>query len=176
MSAIKHLRVVCRHRHEVFKNCFRAGLYWQGLTHDLSKFSPCEFLVGAKYFQGSRSPNDAEREARGYSSAWMHHKGTNKHHIEFWTDYHPVTKHITPVKMPRKYVAEMFCDRIAACKIYQGKRYTDQSPIDYFELGRSRREIHQETSDQLEQLLTFLAQNGEKATFAYIKQWIKQQD
>ena len=66
----------------VMKNCFRCGLYWQGLTHDLSKLAPVEFWAGAKYWQGTCSPNNAQRQAEGYSAAWLHHKGRNKHHLE----------------------------------------------------------------------------------------------
>ena len=73
-----HLKTVNHHRALVRKYCFRLGLYWQGLTHDLSKYSPREFWVGVRYFQGDHSPNDAERKAQGYSSSWMHHKGRNR--------------------------------------------------------------------------------------------------
>ena len=81
-----HLKTVHRHRALVRKYCFRLGLYWQGLTHDLSKYSPTEFWAGVKYFQGDHSPNDAQRKAYGYSASWMHHKGRNRHHFEYWTD------------------------------------------------------------------------------------------
>ena len=70
-----HLKTVSRHRYLVMKGCFRVGLYRQGLLHDLSKFSPTEFMVGARYWQGTRSPNNAEREEKGYSASWLHHKG-----------------------------------------------------------------------------------------------------
>ena len=82
-----HLKTVHHHRALVRKYCFRLGLYWQGLTHDLSKYSPVEFWAGVKYFQGTRSPNDAQRREQGYSASWMHHKGRNRHHFEYWTDY-----------------------------------------------------------------------------------------
>ena len=49
-KAMKHLATVNKHRRQVRKNCFRMGLYWQGLTHDLSKYSWAEFRIGAKYF------------------------------------------------------------------------------------------------------------------------------
>ena len=82
-GAWKHFRTITYHKYLVMKGCFAVGLYRQGLTHDLSKYSPAEFLVGAKYFQGNRSPNNAEREEKGYSSAWLHHKGRNRHHYEY---------------------------------------------------------------------------------------------
>lgn len=74
-----------------------------------------------KYFQGTRSPNEAERELNGYSLAWMHHKGRNRHHFEYWIDVDPVEKIYKPVKMPLRFLAEMFCDRVAASKIYRGE-------------------------------------------------------
>ena len=122
-----HLKTITHHRHLVMRGCFRMGLIWQGLTHDLSKYSPTEFFAGVRYFQGSRSPNTAEREANGYSLAWMHHKGRNRHHFEYWTDLSPVTRTYEPVDMPVRYLCEMVADRIAACKTYQGAAYTDAS-------------------------------------------------
>ena len=172
-NIIKHIKTVTRHRALVCKHCFKAGIYLQGLTHDLSKFSPEEFWVSCLMYQGTRSPNEAERELKGYSSAWIHHKGVNKHHFEHWTDYNPVTKKVEPVKMPIEYVIEMFCDRVAASKVYMGKNYNDNSPLEYFERAKGRRVIHPETSDLLEKLLIMLAEEGEDYTFAYIRRHMK---
>lgn len=157
----------------VIRHCAKAGILWQGLRHDLSKYTPTEFLTGAKYYLGTRSPNEAEREAYGYSRAWLHHKGRNRHHFEYWFDYNPKERRNMPVKMPLKYVIEMFCDRVAASKIYQGENYTEDHPIEYFERGRTLRVIHHETSDLLERLLRMLSEKGEKDTFAYIRQYLK---
>ena len=169
MKAWSHFKTITRHRHEVIKNCKKAGILWQGLFHDLSKYLPKEFIVGARYYQGTKSPNDMERRVNGYSSAWMHHKGRNKHHFEYWTDYSPETRKYGPVKMPLPYVKEMFCDRVAASKIYQGENYKDSHPYEYFDMGRSNRLIHKETSDILEKLLLMLRDEGEDATFSYIR-------
>lgn len=170
---VKHFVTITRHRNVVIKHCFKAGIFWQGLRHDLSKYTPTEFVPGMKYYTGTRSPNEGERDKYGYSLAWIHHKGRNKHHFEYWTDYNPKSKVVEPVRMPVRYVAEMFCDRVAAGKIYKGDSYTDQSPIEYFMGGKARRVIHPETSDLLEQLLTMLAEKGEKETFAYLKGLVK---
>ena len=62
MKAWQHFKTITTHKIWVMRYCFKIGLYWQGLTHDLSKYSPTEFLVGMKYYQGDRSPNNAERE------------------------------------------------------------------------------------------------------------------
>lgn len=174
MQAFRHFRTITRHRHQVIRHCFKAGIGWQGLFHDLSKYSPSEFWAGAKYYQGTRSPNEVEREKFGYSPAWLHHKGRNRHHFEYWTDYNPVARMVQPVKMPLRYVAEMLCDRIAASKIYQGENYTDAHPLDYFLRGKPRRSIHPETSDLLEGWLTMLRDEGEAATFAHVRKIIKE--
>ncbi|MBO5955699.1 MAG: catalase [Clostridia bacterium] len=164
-----HLSTVVRHRNKVFVHCCKAGIPWRGLMHDLSKFSPTEFVPGVKFFLGTRSPNEAERAEFGFSLAWMHHKGRNRHHFEYWTDYSPSTKVVSPVRMPVRFVKEMFCDRVAASKIYQGKNYTDQHPLEYFMRGKGRRVIHPETSELLENWLVMLSEKGEKETFRHIR-------
>ncbi len=172
-NVYKHLSTVHRHRRLVREHCFKAGLYWQGLTHDLSKYSPEELIVSCRMFQGTRSPNEAERELKGYSTAWMHHKGRNKHHFEYWTDYNTVTRKMEAVKMPLIYVCEMFCDRVAASKVYMGENYSDGAPLEYFYRGEATRMIHPDTSKLLEMLLTMLADEGEDYTFAYIRHILK---
>lgn len=171
MNILGHFRTITRHKLLVTKYCFRAGLYKQGLLHDLSKYSPSEFIPGAVYYQGSRSPNNAEREAKGYSSAWLHHKGRNKHHIEYWTDYeNGPSKKVVPVKMPDVYVGEMLCDRIAASRVYKKDAYTDASPYEYYMNSKERSFIHPETEAMLIKLLTMLKDEGEAAVLKYIKQ------
>ena len=80
LVAWHHFKTITMHRILVMQGCFKMGLYWQGLTHDLSKYSPTEFKTGVQYYQGDKSPNAAEREAKGYSESWLHHKGRNRHH------------------------------------------------------------------------------------------------
>ena len=169
MKAWKHFVTITRHRWLVRQGCFRIGLYWQGLTHDLSKYSPTEFLTGVRYFQGTRSPNAAERDEKGYSEAWMHHKGRNRHHYEYWTDLNKVSKVYEAIPMPRKYLAEMVMDRRAACMVYQGKDYHPSSALEYFDKSRERLLMHPQTKQELGYILTMLAEKGEKETFRYLK-------
>ena len=170
---IGHFRTITKHRHAVIRNCRRAGILWQGLRHDLSKYSPTEFIPGVKYYVGTRSPNELERAEKGYSAAWLHHKGRNRHHFEYWSDYNPVERRVGPVKMPLRYVIEMVCDRMAASRIYLGDKYTDASALEYFVHGKTHRVIHPETSDLCERLLTMLADEGEEKTFAYMRRLLK---
>ena len=170
MNIWGHFKTITYHKYLVMKGCFRLGLFWQGLMHDMSKYSLVEFWVGAKYYQGDRSPNNAEREAIGYSSAWLHHKGRNKHHYEYWLDYSAAEGiGVVPARMPVKYVAEMFVDRVAASKVYNGVSYTDADPIKYYLKGKKYIQIHPETGELLEYLLRMLEKKGEKETFSYIK-------
>lgn len=169
VQAWKHFRTITHHKMLVMQGCFRVGLYWQGLTHDLSKYSPTEFWVGARYYQGNRSPNSMERREVGYSTAWMHHKGRNRHHYEYWTDLNIESGRYESVPMPRKYLVEMVMDRRAACMTYQGDAYTDASAWEYYERSRERKSMHPELKRQLEHLLLMLRDRGEEETFRYIK-------
>lgn len=170
---VKHFMTVHEHRKLVRQGCFRIGLYWQGLTHDLSKFSPSEFFVGARYYQGYRSPNNAEREKKGYSEAWMHHKGRNKHHYEYWTDYVAKTggeSHIVKnMRMPARYLAEMYVDRVSACMIYNKGHYKCDMPLKYYQKADYTNLIEDHTRAQLENLLKMLASNGPDVTESYIR-------
>lgn len=174
MKALEHLRTINHHKKLVMEGCFKIGLYRQGLLHDLSKYTPTEFLVGCKYYQGNMSPNNAEREEVGYSSAWLHHKGRNKHHMEYWIDYgvgKQGTEHsaICGMKMPLPYVAEMYVDRISASKNYQKEAYRDDSALKYYLKGRGKYILHEDTKAMLELLLVYLAVKGEETVNAFLK-------
>lgn len=171
MQVFKHFVTITRHRHAVMRLCFKCGLIRQGLCHDLSKYAPSEFWAGAKYYQGNRSPQAREREVLGYSAAWLHHKGRNKHHFEYWTDFADGRK--VYVKMPPRYLAEMVCDRIAACKIYLKDKYTQDAALTYFETKTDKEGMHPETCMQLRYFLTLLKERGEKQLFKELKQFVK---
>ena len=153
MNIKGHFETITRHKLLVMKYCFACGLYEQGLAHDLSKYSPTEFIPGCIYYQGDHSPNEAERAAKGYTSAWLHHKGRNKHHLEYWIDYSTTKTGLTGMKIPLRYVCEMVCDRVAASQIYLGDKYTDASPWEYYERSKTHYLLHPETRALLEELL-----------------------
>ena len=163
-------RAITHRKRLVMQGCFRVGLYWQGITHDLSKFSHPEFSVGIRYWTGKRSPNAVERQEQGFSTAWMHHKGRNRHHWEYWTDLSPETGRYESCPMPRKYLVEMVMDRRAACMTYQGDAYTDASAWEYYVRSHDRSTMHPELRRQLEHLLLMLRDRGEDETFRYIKE------
>ena len=177
MHPVAHFRTITEHRHLVCRYCLRLGLIRQGLMHDLSKYSPEEFWRGAKYYQGYRSPNDAERAETGLSLAWLHHKGRNKHHFEYWIDWQLNPEggvYYAGNRMPMRYVAEMFCDRIAASKVYLREKYTDASPYEYLMKGLPDVMMHPDTLAELEKMLLVLKDDGENAAFRYVRQKLKE--
>lgn len=172
-NAWHHFLTISHHKLVVMEGCFRVGLFRQGLLHDLSKYTWAEFRTGVYYYQGTRSPNAAEKEEKGYSPAWLHHKGRNKHHYEYWMDVSSAADNwrIVGVKMPVNYLVEMVMDRIAASKIYQGKNYTDAAPYTYFSRNKDVVIMHPETKAMLEKILLMLKEKGERKTFAYLR-WL----
>ena len=160
-----------KHRREVRKLCFKCGLYWQGLTHDLSKYSPVEFWNGVKYYTGTASPHIGERKDKGYSDAWLHHKGHNKHHAEYWHDI--VNGTTKPIDIPTRYFAEMFCDRVAACKIYLKDKYTKRSALEYYLTHRKENDFSSQSRAALETYLYFMAQWGEESAFRVLRDALK---
>ena len=164
-----HLHTVNAHRRLVRKYCFKLGIYRQGLMHDLSKYSPSEFIPGVKYYQdGHRSPNNAQREDEGVSKAWLHHKGRNKHHFEYWIDIKDGK--FTPIEMPYKYVLESVCDRIAACITYEKENYTKESALKYFTSRSDSFLMHENTSKLMLEILTRISIVGEKQALQEYKQ------
>ncbi|MEE3392833.1 MAG: DUF5662 family protein [Lachnospiraceae bacterium] len=165
-----HLRTILHHKKLVRSLCFRCGLYKQGIMHDWSKYSPSEFIKGVWYYQGGvRSANYGEIKEKGYSTAWLHHKGRNKHHFEYWIDYSKKDGSLIGAPMPVKYVVEMFCDRVAASKNYNPKTYTDGMPLAYYEKNKAHYTIDPESRALLEKLLKMLKAKGEDYTFRYIR-------
>ena len=171
MKAYQHFKTITYHKWLVMKGCFSIGLYKQGICHDLSKYSPTEFFVGARFFQGDRSPNNAEREKKGYSASWLHHKGRNKHHYEYWIDYSvkDIKGGMVPAPMPIKYILEMMMDRIAASKVYAKDSYTHHNPLAYYKSGRDFAPLHEKTKNTLELFLLILDSYGEKEMVRFMK-------
>lgn len=173
-NAILHFKTITKHKIEVMKLLIEVGLIKQAILHDLSKYSFVEFATGIKYFAGTRSPNALEKEEKGYSLAWLHHKGRNKHHFEYWYDYSMnKDEGLVALKMPLKYVLEMVCDRIAASKIYYKENYKEEIPLKYYKEREKGILLHKDTKELLEELLTLNKEEGEKACIKHMKFLLK---
>lgn len=156
-NALRHFALICRHKHAVLINTARCGILRRGLLHDLSKFSPAEFFESVKFYRGDRSPIGAARRATGVSYAWLHHKGRNKHHIEYWLD---TDAEVQP-EMPYVYAVECICDKIAATKTYAGAAYHDGLPIHHFRHYGNRVPGNARTMCFVDTVLADLARYGE---------------
>lgn len=158
-ARIKHFKTVCKHKAVVYRECKACGIPWQGIVHDLSKFSPIEFSASAKYFQGYKSPIEEEKAKEGYSVAWLNHKGHNRHHWEWWTDFDDFGN-IIPNKIPSKYVVEMICDWIGAGMVYSKEKWTQEEPLNYYYKVRAGRHFHPETEKLIVTLLEIIRDQG----------------
>ena len=156
----KHFKTVARHRKIVRQECKACGIWWRGLVHDLSKYSPTEFSESANHFQGNRSPIEASKEScNGYSLAWQHHMGHNPHHWEYWIDYGKEGE-IIPQKIPFVYVVEMICDWIGAGKVYSKEEWTQHEPLNYYMKVRAGRHFHPDTENLIMAFLYAIDESG----------------
>lgn len=173
-NVFRHLHTINRHKWLVMEMCFRCGMYKQGLLHDLSKYSLEELIPSIRYYQGYRSPYGKEKELKGYSEGWLHHKGRNKHHWEYWVDRtHGATK-LVCIEMPLNYLLESVLDRIAASKVYNGKNYNDGKAYEFFVNSKEFNVMNQENARQIAELLLYLQKNGEKKALAYYRDLYRQ--
>ena len=166
----RHLFLIIRHKWIVFKLCVKIGIPWQGLIHDLSKFSPTEFIESIKYYQGTSSPIDACKKDKGWSAAWMHHKGRNKHHYEYWQDN--FDNGGNPIEMPMKYKKEMLCDYLGAGRAYHGKNFNYQKELQWWNDKKSKPiAMHPNDMAFIDKYIKLLHNsNTEKSVFNLIKQ------
>lgn len=168
VNFFKHFKKVCTHKWWVFHYCVKAGIPIRGLLHDMSKFSPVEFFESVKYYQGGSSPIDACKKANGYSNAWLHHKGRNKHHYEYWQDN--FDKGGEALDMPLKYKKEMICDYMGAGRAYYGKAFTMEKEYEWWQNKKSKPlAMHKEVLEFTDRFFECLLKEGEKETFKKLK-------
>ena len=156
-NLVLHFNLVNKHRFKVFKLCCKAGIPFRGLVHDLSKYSPIEFFESVKYYEGSYSPISNCKKENGYSKAWLHHKGRNKHHYEYWYDYNAPEE--TPV-IPYKYTVEMICDSLAAGMTYQKEKWTNEYQLGYYKNARKKARINPVIDSILLEVYEAVAKEG----------------
>ena len=119
--------------------------------HDWSKYSWAEFGEGIKYYVGTHSPITEAKKDKGYSEAWLHHKGRNRHHVEYWVD--ETAPNPTPI-IPYKFAAEMICDKLAAGMVYKGKEWTKEYELEYWKDERNKIRINEKTASFITEVLT----------------------
>lgn len=156
-NAVKHFKLITHHKWVVFKLCCKIGEPWRGFMHDFSKYSPTEFKESAKYYVGTHSPITEAKKDKGYSEAWLHHKGRNRHHAEYWIDDRAPNP--MPI-IPYKYAAEMICDKLAAGIIYQGKNWTKEFELEYWKVEQQKIRINDKVKNFVTEVLEQVAKDG----------------
>lgn len=156
-NIVKHFNLVTHHKWVVFKLCCKVGEPWRGFMHDISKYSPTEFNESVKYYVGTHSPIIEAKKDKGYSAAWLHHKGRNKHHPEYWVDN--TAPNQTPI-IPYQYAVEMVCDKIAAGIIYEGKKWTKEYELEYWKKEKNDIVMNENIKEFITAILEELAENG----------------
>ena len=162
INFFKHLKTVMKHKICVAHYCFMCELYFQGIMHDMSKLSPVEFFESVKYYQGTSSPIDACKADKGYSNAWFHHRGRNKHHWEYWVD--DFQSGMVPKKMPFKYVLEMICDYLGAGRAYMGDKFTIKSEYNWWQDRRKTAVMHADVLKLTDTIFNAMLANGIEKT------------
>ena len=174
INLFRHLHTINTHRNLVMKMCFECSMYRQGLLHDLSKYSLAELIPSIRYYQGDRSPVGYEKSIKGYSLGWLHHKGRNKHHWEYWVDRKEKDITIEVYPMPFEYMLESVIDRISASMTYKKNSYTDSEPYSFFINSLEYNTMNPDTVRQMEHLLGYLKDNGIKKALEYYKSLYRQ--
>lgn len=160
-NMIGHFNLINKHRFKVFILCCKAGIPFRGLVHDLSKYSPVEFFEGVKYYNGGYSPIINCKKETGFSKAWLHHKGRNKHHHEYWYDYCAPEK--TPI-IPYKYTVEMICDSLAAGITYQKEKWTKDYQLNYYLNEQKEKYINEKIDKILIEVFEKVSKEGIEKT------------
>lgn len=152
MKYFRYLRYILKHKWFVMVECFKHRLYWQGITHDLSKFLLDEFIPYANYFWGDKL-NDREKAKyikptttsdKTFDFAWLLHLKRNKHHWQWWI-LPEDSGGIKILPMPNKYLEEMLCDWTGAGRV-QGRNFSD---IEWYQRNKNQMQLNPKTQKEV---------------------------
>lgn len=147
---IKYLSYVIRHKWHVAIECFKMGLIWRGIMHDVSKLLPSEFIPYARHFYGNHSDTD-----KMFDKAWLLHIHRNPHHWQFWI-LRKDDGGIKLLEMPYNYVREMVCDWVGAGKAL-GRHSPSTNPLrevkKWYKEHKKKMQLHSKTRNKVEIML-----------------------
>ena len=171
-KALAHFHTITKHKILVMKECFRGGAVPAGAAPRSFQIQSHRVPGGdADITRGPGGPNNAEREDKGYSSAWLHHKGRNKHHYEYWIDYSLDGKHLLAGYADAGPVCGGDVPGTGSLQARSIKAISTKTaiPLSIIPNGKAGELMHPETRALLEKLLHMLADKGEEETYRYIK-------
>lgn len=133
---LKHICTILIHKKNVARYCFKFGICWRGIVHDIHKFSWTEIYESVKYYTGTCSPIPIAKKENGVSMACIHHKNhpLGKHHYEYWQDNFDTGR--KSLIMPFVYNLEALCDYLGACKTYGNLNNDEDVYISEFEFWK----------------------------------------
>lgn len=142
----EYIKYILKHKYYVGVECFKRGLYWQGLIHDLSKFSSKEFVAYMNMYTRPKITGIkvTQRVKIDFNKAWLNHIHNNPHHWEYWV------LDGEPLDMPDKYIKEMVCDWVGAGMAIHG----EPNPNKWYKLNESAIILTAATKAKVEFLLT----------------------
>lgn len=156
----KYMKYVIGHKWYVMLECFKCGLYWRGITHDLSKLLPSEFIPYAQYFYGNQSKDGINRGRKNgsyragetiddrFNYAWLLHQKRNKHHWQYWVL--PLDDGGVKIfEIPEKYMLEMICDWNGAGMAINGKKDT----LNWYNKNKEHMQLNPKTRANIESRL-----------------------
>ncbi len=118
MKHLDYLIYLIKHKYYVAIACWKHGLYWQGLVHDMSKMLPSEWFPYVEFFFSKNSKVNRDKTGyykptdtgdKAFDFAWLLHQKRNRHHWQFWI-LPEDGGGIKLLEMPHKYRLEMLCD------------------------------------------------------------------
>jgi len=153
---VQYLSYIVRHKYYVGKECFKVGLYWRGLKHDISKLMPREFFPYTDHFYNNKSRirdktgyYDPLMQPDAFKVAWLHHQSLNDHHWQYWVlpnDVHDITF----IPMSDDAILEMICDWMGAAQA-QGKSREDV--VNWYDVNKNKLRMHFKSREKVEALL-----------------------
>jgi hypothetical protein len=162
---LNYLGYIIRHKWFVFIECWRMGVPFRGLMHDISKFRPSEFVPYMKKFWGPecKSINDLHgddlRKALGngyykekvkedFDYAWLHHQRRNRHHWQYWVMKKDVGP-LEPLDIPEDVIREMIADWAGAGRAIKG--YIEI--VDWYEKNKDKIIVTNHTRIRINKLI-----------------------
>lgn len=168
MKYVKYLKYVLRHKWYVMIECFRFGLIWRGIMHDMSKLRPSEFIPYANFFYGNGNDIRSRRDKSGYYKptdtgdkefdfAWLFHQKRNSHHWQWWV-LPEDGGGLKVLEMSDVAILEMVCDWLGAGKA-QGKFSPKNDKFKetraWYSVNKEKMQLHPKTRRIVEYIIKF---------------------
>ena len=183
MKYLKYLNYLIRHKWFVLIECYKVGIIWRGIIHDLSKLRPSEFFFYADHFYGTQKEKscyscfhkiwNSQCEFNGsgigdgeQASQCKDYKVIDEQFDYAWLLHQKRNKHhwqwwvltedygiVKVLDMPLKYRLEMLADWRGAGRAQGNKMSTKE----WYEANKDNMKLHPDTRMWVEDMLIIVA-------------------